>query len=79
MDANVNLAGDQAFTFIGNGTKFSDTAGELRFNAIWVEGDLDGDAVAGFFHRGEPAKPQRIRLHSVTVRSPTSSATTARQ
>ena len=49
IDANVNVAGDQAFTFIGNGTKFSNTAGELRFNAVWVEGDLDGDAVADFF------------------------------
>jgi len=49
VDANANLAGDQAFSFIGSGA-FSNTAGELRAyqsGASWfVEGDVDGDGAA---------------------------------
>jgi Ca2+-binding RTX toxin-like protein len=49
IDANTNLAGDQAFTFIGENA-FSHTAGELRIEgsgAHWfVQGDIDGDGNA---------------------------------
>ncbi|HEY0311684.1 MAG TPA: calcium-binding protein [Allosphingosinicella sp.] len=49
IDANTNLAGDQAFTFIGS-DPFSNTAGELRAyqsGASWfIEGDVDGDGTA---------------------------------
>jgi len=50
-DANINLAGDQAFTFVG-GSAFSGTAGELRsyFDGVdtWVQGDISGDSLADF-------------------------------
>lgn len=51
IDANVNVAGNQGFTFIG-GRAFSGTAGELRFqdsgrNTL-VTGDVDGDGDADF-------------------------------
>ncbi|HEX8223002.1 MAG TPA: calcium-binding protein [Allosphingosinicella sp.] len=50
-DANIGTGGDQAFTFIG-GAAFSSTAGELRtyFDGVdtWVQGDINGDAVADF-------------------------------
>jgi Ca2+-binding RTX toxin-like protein len=49
IDADATLAGDQAFTFIGNNANFSNRAGELRFNIAWVEGDLDGNGAADFF------------------------------
>jgi hypothetical protein len=49
IDANSNLAGDQAFTFIGS-SAFSNTAGELRAylsgGSWFVEGDVDGDGTA---------------------------------
>jgi Ca2+-binding RTX toxin-like protein len=49
IDANTNLAGDQAFNFIGENA-FSHTAGELRITgagAHWfVEGDINGDGIA---------------------------------
>jgi len=49
VDANADLAGDQAFTFIGSNA-FSHTAGELRAyqsGASWfVEGDVNGDGTA---------------------------------
>jgi Ca2+-binding RTX toxin-like protein len=54
IDANTLLAGDQAFSFIGNAA-FSNTAGELRFENIslggpvWlVQGDTDGNGVSDF-------------------------------
>jgi Ca2+-binding RTX toxin-like protein len=50
-DANTGVGGDQAFTFIGSAA-FSSTAGELRtyFDGVdtWVQGDINGDAVADF-------------------------------
>lgn len=51
IDANVNLAGDQAFTFIGD-AKFSKAAGELRYvqraTDAFIYADVDGDGVADF-------------------------------
>lgn len=51
VDANTNLDGDQAFTFIGTAA-FSNTAGELRFqqadNFSYIYGDQNGDGVADF-------------------------------
>jgi len=49
IDADVTVAGDQAFTFIGTNANFTNTAGQLRFNVAWVEGDLDGNGAADFF------------------------------
>ncbi|MBV9932373.1 MAG: calcium-binding protein [Alphaproteobacteria bacterium] len=50
-DANTNVAGDQAFTFVGNAA-FTSTAGELRtyFDGTntWIQGDINGDGVADF-------------------------------
>ena len=52
--ANVNLAGNQAFSFIGSAI-FSHTAGELRAyqaaGQTWIQGDIDGDGVADFLIR----------------------------
>ncbi len=50
IDANVNVGGDQAFTWIGNDNDFVQSmgAGQLRFNDGYVEGDVDGDMVADF-------------------------------
>ncbi len=51
IDANVNLAKDQAFTFIGDAA-FHNVAGELRLHAVlggyFVEGDTNGDGQADF-------------------------------
>ena len=51
MDANPDLAGNQAFTFIG-GSDYSGTAGEIRTSQIdgnsWVSGDIDGDGNSDF-------------------------------
>jgi Ca2+-binding RTX toxin-like protein len=51
IDANAGLAGDQAFTFIGNGA-FTHQAGELRavFTATKtvITGDVDGNGTADF-------------------------------
>lgn len=50
-DANRNLAGNQAFTWVGSAA-FSGTAGELRtyFDGVdtWVQADRNGDTVADF-------------------------------
>jgi Ca2+-binding RTX toxin-like protein len=43
IDANSLVAGDQAFTWIGNGNAFTGAAGELRFVGGQLQGDLDGD------------------------------------
>ncbi len=51
IDANVNVAGDQAFSFIGSAA-LSGTAGELRVQASGtnqlVYGDVNGDGIADF-------------------------------
>lgn len=51
VDANTTLEGDQAFTFIGSAA-FSNTAGELRFQAgdnfSFLYGDQNGDGAADF-------------------------------
>lgn len=51
IDANSGVAGNQAFTFIGNGA-FSNVAGQLRaYNdggKTFVEGDVDGNGLADF-------------------------------
>lgn len=52
LDANVTVAGDQAFTFIGTAA-FSGAAGELRVETIGgqlvLAGDHDGDKIADGF------------------------------
>lgn len=49
IDADPNVSGDQAFTYVGS-KNFSNTAGELRFDAAShaLSGDLDGDGYAEF-------------------------------
>jgi serralysin len=47
IDANTNVASDQAFTFIGK-TAFHGKAGELRFADGIVSGDVNGDRTADF-------------------------------
>ena len=51
VDANINAANDQAFTFLGAGA-FTHLAGELRSTATAsgniVQGDVNGDGVADF-------------------------------
>jgi serralysin len=52
IDANTNVSGDQAFTFIG-ASAFDGHAGELRavdsgLGYYNVEGDVNGDGIADF-------------------------------
>lgn len=51
IDANTNAAGDQNFTFLGNGA-FTGTAGQLRYEQsggnTMVMGDVNGDGIADF-------------------------------
>ena len=52
MDASSSASGNQAFTFIGEGT-FTGVAGQLRFTHLTdqtttVYGDVNGDKVADF-------------------------------
>lgn len=51
IDANVNLAGDQRFAFIGT-EAFRKVAGELRMelspDGVMLSGDTDGDGIADF-------------------------------
>ncbi len=51
IDANVGLAGDQAFSFIGT-TAFSGVAGQLRYAAsgpdTLISGDVNGDKLPDF-------------------------------
>jgi Ca2+-binding RTX toxin-like protein len=47
IDAST-AAGEQAFSFIGTNVAFNGVAGELRFNASYVEGDIDGNGIADF-------------------------------
>src|SRR5690606_3197877 len=50
IDANVNLAGTQSFTFIGLGT--ASNAGDLAISIsgtdTWVHAEVDGDGIADF-------------------------------
>jgi Ca2+-binding RTX toxin-like protein len=48
VDANSNLAGDQAFTFLGALSTFTGVAGELRNYFGQLQGDVDGDTSADF-------------------------------
>jgi Ca2+-binding RTX toxin-like protein len=50
IDANTLVAGNQAFTWIGNDNAFVEAwgAGQLRFYGGLVEGDVDGDFVVDF-------------------------------
>jgi Ca2+-binding RTX toxin-like protein len=47
IDANTLIAGNQAFTFIGN-SEFLGQAGQLRFGVGILYGDTNGDAVSDF-------------------------------
>jgi serralysin len=47
IDADQNTPENDAFTFI-DAAPFSNTAGELRYSSGFLEGDVDGDAVADF-------------------------------
>lgn len=51
IDANTGLAGNQAFTFIGNGA-FTGVAGQLRYfqdsEGVHIYADVNGDGVADF-------------------------------
>lgn len=58
MDANANVAKDQAFRYI-NTADFSGKAGELHFQGQFLSGDVDGDGLADF----------RIGLENVTTLS----------
>lgn len=52
MDADINIDGNQNFTFIGTAS-FTHRAGELNYttngSGITIGGDVDGDGVADFF------------------------------
>ena len=50
IDANTLVAGNQAFTWIGNDNAFVEAwgAGQVRFNGGFVEGDVNGDFVVDF-------------------------------
>ena len=54
VDADAALAGDQAFSFIGDAS-FAGQAGQLRYvsetDGIVVEGDTNGDGAADIFIR----------------------------
>ncbi len=51
IDANSELAGNQAFKFIGSAA-FSDKAGELRYalsgSNTYIQGDVNGDGTTDF-------------------------------
>jgi hypothetical protein len=47
IDANAGTAGDQAFTFLGSGA-FTRVAGQLRYGAGVLQGDVNGDGRADF-------------------------------
>jgi Ca2+-binding RTX toxin-like protein len=56
MDANINLAGDQAFTFLG-ANSFTGVAGELQYQYGYLSGDINGDLNTDFVIQltGSPA------------------------
>jgi Ca2+-binding RTX toxin-like protein len=47
IDANLNVAGDQAFRYIGSAA-FSRVAGQLRLADQILSGDINGDGIADF-------------------------------
>ena len=47
IDANLWVAGNQAFTYIGSNA-FTGVAGQLRFAGGFVQGDLNGDTLTDF-------------------------------
>jgi serralysin len=47
IDANANVAGDQAFNFIGSGA-FTSVAGQVRFSNGRLSADVNGDGNADF-------------------------------
>jgi len=47
IDANTQVAGDQAFGYIGSAA-FSDVPGQLRYADHFLEGDTNGDGTADF-------------------------------
>jgi len=47
IDADIGLAGDQAFHYIGR-AEFTGTAGELHYNGETLAGDTNGDGSADF-------------------------------
>jgi Ca2+-binding RTX toxin-like protein len=47
IDANTQVAGHQAFDYIGTGA-FSDVAGQLRYDGHVLQGDINGDGTADF-------------------------------
>jgi serralysin len=47
IDANLNVAGDQAFRYIGSAA-FSRVAGQLRLADQVLSGDINGDGLADF-------------------------------
>ena len=57
IDAKVNLAGDQAFSWIGTGA-FSNVAGQLRYyqqsGDTFVTGDVNGDGLGDFTIQIDP-------------------------
>jgi len=57
IDANANIAGDQAFAWIGTGA-FTGTAGQLRYyqsgGDTYVTGDVNGDSAGDFLIRIDP-------------------------
>jgi Ca2+-binding RTX toxin-like protein len=69
MDANANIAGNQAFVFIAD-AEFTGTAGELRVEYVdfaddaldynLVSGDVDGDGVADFEIEVHTQFPNRL-------------------
>jgi VCBS repeat-containing protein len=63
IDANTNVAGDQAFTFIGNGA-FTRVAGQLRYANNILSGDVNGDGIADFeiqiFFENPPSGPNPL-------------------
>lgn len=45
IDANINVAGDQGFAFIGS-SAFSGVAGQLRYSGGVLQADVNGDRIA---------------------------------
>ncbi|OYU35457.1 MAG: hypothetical protein CFE35_10830 [Novosphingobium sp. PASSN1] len=63
IDADLNTAGDQGFSFIGSDA-FTGTAGELRVetrsSAMLLSGDTNGDGVADFAIRIDGTTPLEL-------------------
>jgi len=47
IDANAQLVGNQAFSFIGN-SAFTGVVGELRYFGNTIQGDVNGDQNSDF-------------------------------